>query len=119
MLLAEDLLLLLTDDTSGRLAVLPAHADAALGGAALAELVLLGKVDLSGEADAGKPERLVVRDPSPPGDAVLDAALAIVLAHLGKKPSAVIRPLGKHLRQTLHERLAATGVWPCARPSRT
>jgi len=110
MLLAEDLLLLLTDDTSGRMAVPADQADAALGGAALAELALLGKVSLSGEADAGRPGRLVVRDPSPPGDAVLDAALAVVLAHLGKKPSAVIRPVGKGLRQALHERLAAAGV---------
>ena len=110
MLIAEDLLLLLTNDTSGQLAVPAAHADAALGGAVLAELALLGKVDLAGEADAGKPGRLVVRDPSPPGDAVLDAALEVVLAHQGKKPSAVIRPLGKHLRQILHERLTAAGV---------
>ena len=46
MLLAEDLLLLLTDDTTGRLAVPGAPADAGLGGAVLAELVLMGKVDL-------------------------------------------------------------------------
>ena len=32
MLIAEDLLLLLTNDTSGQLAVPAAHADAALGG---------------------------------------------------------------------------------------
>lgn len=110
MLLAEDLLLLLTDDTSGRLAVPGAQADAGLSGAVLAELALMGKVDLTGEADAGKPGRLVVRDPSPAGDAVLDAALAIVIAHPGKKPSAAIGPLGKNLRQTLHDRLAASGV---------
>ena len=110
MLIAEDLLLLLTDDVSGRLAVPATNANAALGGAVLAELALLGKVGLSGEADAGKPGRLVVNDPSPAGDAVLDAALEVVLTHLGKKPSTVIRPLGKHLRQALDERLAAAGV---------
>jgi Golgi phosphoprotein 3 (GPP34) len=110
MLLAEDLLLLLTDDTTGRLAVPGAEADAGLSGAVLAELALMGKVDLTGEADAGKPGRLVVRDPSPAGDPVLDAALEIVIAQQGKKPSAVIRPLGKNLRQILHGRLAASGV---------
>jgi len=110
MLLAEDLLLLLTDDTTGRLAVPGAPADAGLGGAVLAELALMGKVDLTGEAGPGKPWRLAVYDPSPAGDAVLDAALAIVLAHEGKKPSAVIKPLGKHLRQTLHGRLVGRGV---------
>jgi hypothetical protein len=110
MLLAEDLLLLLTEDISGRLAVPGGPADAGLGGAVLAELALMGKVDLTGEADDGKPGRLIVCDPTPAGDAVLDAALAIVLVHQGKKPSAVIRPLGKNLRQTLHGRLAGSGV---------
>lgn len=110
MLLAEDLLLLLTDDTSGRSVVPVAEADAALGGAVLAELALMGRVDLSGGADTGKSGRLAVRDPSPAGDAVLDAALQIVIAHRGKKPSAVIGPLAKNLRRTLCERLAASGV---------
>jgi len=110
MLLAEDLLLLLTDDTSGRMAVPGGPADAGLGGAILAELALMGKVDLTREADDGKPGRLIVCDPSPAGDAVLDAALAIVMAHQGKKPSAVIKPLGKNQRQTLHGRLAGSGV---------
>jgi hypothetical protein len=110
MLLAEDLLLLLTDDVNGRLAVPGGPADAGLGGAVLAELVLMGKVDLTGEADDGTPGPLIVCDPSPAGDAVLDAALAIVMARQGKKPSAVIRPLGKNLRQTLHDRLAGSGV---------
>jgi hypothetical protein len=104
MLLAEDLLLLLTNDTTGRLAVPGGPADAGLGGAVLAELALMGKVDITGEADDGTPGPLIVCDPSPAGDAVLDAALAIVLAHLGKKPSAVIKPLGKNLRQALHGR---------------
>lgn len=110
MLIAEDLLLLLTDDTSGRLAVPASQADAALGGANLVELALLGKVDLSGAADMGRPGRITVRDPAPAGDAVLDAALEILTAHQGSKPAAVIRPLGKNLRQALYERLAASGM---------
>lgn len=110
MLLAEDLLLLLTDDSTGRLAVPGAQADAGLSGAVLAELALMGKVDLTAETDLGKPGRLIVRDRCPAGDAVLDAALEIVIAHSGKKPSAVIRPVEKDLRQTLYGRLAASGV---------
>jgi len=66
MLIAEDLLLLLTDDASGRLLVPGDQADAALGGANLVELTLLGKVDLSGPGDTGKPGSILVRDPSPP-----------------------------------------------------
>jgi len=110
MLLAEDLLLLVTDDASGRLSVPAAQVDAGLGGANLLELTLMNKVDLSGETDQGKPGRIIVRDPSPIGDAVLDAALEIVIAHAGKKPSAVITPLGKNLRRALYERLAGRGL---------
>jgi hypothetical protein len=110
MLLAEDLLLLVTDDASGRLSAPAAPVDAGLGGANLVELTLLNKVDLSGEQDQGKPGRIIVRDPSPTGDAVLDAALETVIAHQGQKPSTVIKPLSKNLRQTLYQRLADSGV---------
>jgi len=110
MLLAEDLLLLVTDDTSGQLSAPAAQVDAGLGGANLAELTMMDKVDLSGEGDEGRPGRIVVRDPSPAGDDVLDAALGILTANQGRKPSAMIRPLSKNLRHTLYERLAAAGV---------
>jgi hypothetical protein len=110
MLLAEDLLLLVTDDASGRLSAPGAQVDAGLGGANLVELTLLGQVDVSGEQDQGRGGRIVVRDPSPPGDEVLDAALRILVERQGSKPSAVIRPLGKNLRPVLYQRLAAGGV---------
>jgi hypothetical protein len=110
VLLAEDLLLLVTDDASGRLSVISSQVDAALGGANLIELTQLNKVDISDAGDPGRRGRLVVRDPSPAGDEVLDAALAIVGTRQGKKPSAVIRQLGKGLRGTLYQRLAAAGV---------
>jgi len=110
MLLAEDLLLLVTDDVTGRLSAAGAQVDAGLGGANLVELTLLGKVDVSGEQDKGRRERIIVRDPSPPGDDVLDAALAILVERQGSKPSAVVRPLGKNLRPVLYQRLVAGGV---------
>jgi hypothetical protein len=110
VLLAEDLLLLVTDDVSGRLLAPAAQVDAGLGGANLAELALLNKVDLSGEGDAGRAGRIVVRDPSPAGDQVLDAALETLIARQGSKPSTVIGPLSGGLRQRLYERLAASGV---------
>jgi len=110
MLLAEDLLLLVTDDASGRLSVPAAAADAALGGANLLELALMTKVGLSGDRDAGEPGRVVVRDPAPTGDTVLDAALTIIAAHPGSKPATLIRPLGKNLRHALYTRLASRGV---------
>ena len=110
MLLAEDLLLLVTDDASGRLSAPAAPLDAGLGGANLVELTLLNRVDLSGEQDRDKPGRIIVRDPSPAGDAVLDAALEILIAHQGQKPSTVIKPLSKNLRPTLYQRLADSGI---------
>jgi hypothetical protein len=110
MLLAEDLLLLITDDASGRLAAAGSQVDAGLGGANLVELTLLGKVDITGEQDQGKPGRIIVRDPAPPEDDVLDAALETLAARQGSKPSAVIGPLGKNLRPVLYERLATAGV---------
>jgi Golgi phosphoprotein 3 (GPP34) len=110
MLLAEDLLLLVTDDASGRLSVPAAQADAGLGGANLLELALMNKVGLSGKHDTSKPGRIVARDPAPTGDTVLDAALQITIAHQGSKPATLISPLGKNLRETLYERLAGRGV---------
>ena len=110
MLLAEDLLLLVTEDASGRLSAPAEQVDAGLGGANLVELTLLNKVDLSGEQDPGRRGRIIVRDPSPAGDAVLDAALEILVARQGRRPSAVIGPLSKNLRRTLYQRLADRGV---------
>src|SRR5215467_5523029 len=110
MLLAEDLLLLVTDDASGRLSVPAARVDAGLGGANLIELTLRNKVGLTGEQDPGKPGRIIVRDPSSAGDAVLDAGLEVVTAYQGQWPSTVIRPLSRNLRRALYQRLAGNGV---------
>jgi hypothetical protein len=110
MLLAEDLLLLVTDGASGRLSAPADRVAAGLGGANLVELTVRNKVDLTGEQDPGKPGRIIVRDPSPAGEAILDAALETVTAYQGKRPSAVIRPLSKNLRRTLYERLVGNEV---------
>ena len=133
MLLAEDLLLQVTNDATGRLSVSGEPVDAGLGGANLVELTLRGQVDVSGDQDQGRRGRIIVRDPSPPGDEVLDAALQTLVKRQGRKPSAVIRPLGKKLRRVLYQRLTARGVlraerrrvlgifpartWPAADPS--
>jgi hypothetical protein len=110
VLIAEDLLLLVTDDASGKLSASASQVDVGLGGANLVELTLMNKVDLTREGEAAKAGRLVVRDSAPTGDTVLDQALDVVAQHQGKKPSAVIKPLSKHLRRTLYERLADSGV---------
>jgi hypothetical protein len=110
MLLAEDLLLLVTHDASGRLSAPADRVAAGLGGANLVELTLRNKVDLTGRQDPGRPGRIIVRDPSPPGDAILDTALETVTVYQGKRPSTVIGPLSKNLREALYQRLAGNGV---------
>ncbi|SDQ87344.1 GPP34 family phosphoprotein [Quadrisphaera sp. DSM 44207] len=110
MLVAEDLLLLLTDDDSGRLVLAGDQVDAALAGALLVELVLGERVDLTGAADAGRSGRVVVRDASPTGDPLLDEALARIGEREGRRPAAVIGPLGKGVRERLYQRLVAAGV---------
>jgi hypothetical protein len=110
MLIAEDLLLLVTDDTSGKLSASASEVDVGLGGANLLELTLLERVDLTREGEPGRTGRVVVRDHAPTGDAMLDVALSIAAAHQGKKPAAVINPLSKNLRRALYDRLTARGV---------
>jgi hypothetical protein len=112
MLLAEDLLLLLTDDETGKLAASGTEVDVALGGALLVELALTDRVDVAG---AGADERvregrLVVRNPGPTGDDLLDEALTLVLQREGKKPQSVVTRLGKRARVRLYERLVESGV---------
>ena len=110
MLIAEDLLLLLTADDTGKLAADSTNTDMALGGALLAELALTERVDIAGPDERVREGRLVVRDASPTGDSVLDDALATVGHKEGKKPQSVVAALGKRTRVRLYERLAEAGM---------
>jgi hypothetical protein len=103
MLLAEDLLLLLTDDRTGKLVVNKTHVDVALGGAQLIDLSLAHRADLD------ERKRLVVLDGSPTGDRLLDGALSILRSYVGKKPRSTIRELSKGLRPRLYDRLVNAG----------
>jgi hypothetical protein len=110
MLIAEDLLLLLTADDTGTLAASSTYVDVALGGALLVELALTERVDLAGPDERVREGRLVVRDASPTGDGVLDDALATVGDKEGKKPQSVVAALGKGTRVRLYERLTEAGL---------
>jgi hypothetical protein len=109
MLLAEELLLLLTADESGKLAVPGTEMDIALGGALLVELTLMRRVDVAGPDEAVRQNRLVVRNPAPTGDELLDEALTLVGQKEGKKPRSVVGRLGKRVRGRLYERLVSAG----------
>ena len=117
MLIAEELLLLLLDEESGKLLVdAQTHADPALAGSVLVELAIAGRVDIAAENDGGgesatvKAGRLYVRDASPIGDPLLDEAMNRMADWTGKRPQTVVQKLVKGLRKTLAGRLAAAGV---------
>jgi hypothetical protein len=110
MLLAEDLLLLLTADDTGRLAAGATEADVALAGALLVELTLMERVDVAGPGERVREGRLIVRDAAPTGDDVLDEALATVGRKEGKKPQDVVAALRKGTRARLYGRLVERGL---------
>jgi hypothetical protein len=116
MLLAEDLLLLLTDDTTGKHVVGDPALGLGLAGGCVLELAFRGQVDLAQSGEEVRRGRLIVRDPSRTGDQVLDAALQQLSDRQGRKPASVLSSIAKGLRATLLERLAGNGL---VRPERT
>ena len=110
VLIAEDLLLLLTDDRSGKLLVASNQVDIALGGALLLELALAQRVDVARDDGVVRKGRLLVKDATPTSDPLLDAALEHIAAKQGKKPKAVAPALGKGVRARLHDRLTERGL---------
>lgn len=110
MLLAEDVLLLLTDATTGKSLAGSPGRDYVLAGAVLLDLAALGRVRVSDGRDGTRPGRLVVVDDSPTGDDVLDDALARLAGRKPDKPKNVLGRLAKGLRPRLLERLAGRGL---------
>ncbi|HZX04534.1 GOLPH3/VPS74 family protein [Kribbella sp.] len=107
MLIAEDLLLLLYDDQTGKPITGSPGLDYGLAGAVLIELTLQQKLDITTE---GKIGRLRVLDGAPTGDPILDERLSQIVSKPGKKPKDLIGPLSKQLRDQLLARLAQRGV---------
>lgn len=110
MLIAEDLLLLLTDDATGKSLVDGTRLDLVLAGAVLLELTALERVDVSGPGEAVRPGRMVVRDPAPTGDLVLDEGLRRVGAAGPRKPEQLLATLKKGLPDELRSRLVTRGI---------
>jgi len=52
----------------------------------------------------------VVFDPSSTGDPILDRALGIMGTRQGRRPKAVLEPLGENLRTAPYSRLVAEGI---------
>jgi Golgi phosphoprotein 3 (GPP34) len=110
LLVAEDLLLLLTDDRTGKLVIASNQVDIALGGAMLVELALAERVAVAGGAAAVRKGRVIVADAGPTSDVLLDEALAVLGRRQGERPKDVVGPLGKGLRARLDARLANRGL---------
>jgi hypothetical protein len=108
-LIAEDLLLLLLDDESGKVNGSDT-ADLALGGAVLAELALLGAVTIDEPTSRFRSPRVRVRvTGAAPPDRVLADALDVV-AEKERSAQDLVGRLGEGLVQTLGDRLADRGV---------
>jgi Golgi phosphoprotein 3 (GPP34) len=102
--LAEELLLLAFDDESGKQTVSGDYLDAGLGGAQLLELALAERVDVLDD-------RVVVANPTPLNDPVLDQALSRIGGEQKlRKPQWWVTRLGKDLRDLLLDRLVERGL---------
>lgn len=110
MLIAEDLLLLLYNDESGKPIIGNPGLDYSLAGAVLIELTLLRKVDIAAAGEDVKEGRLKVLDTSSTGDAILDQRLMLLTQKSGQKPKNLIGKLSKGLRDQVLARLAERGI---------
>ncbi|OYN97135.1 hypothetical protein CGZ96_12030 [Enemella evansiae] len=108
VLVAEKLLLLLTDTETGR--VRGQFADRALAGALLMDLSFRGRIRVTEKGERShRPNRVVVVNDAPTDDAVLDAALARLAGAERRMQNAVGRLAGQ-VRTPLRERLIAAGA---------
>jgi len=111
MLIAEDVLLLLTDDRTGKPVVDSTRLPLALAGAALVELVLANRVAVTDGGRWGSGPRVAVVDPTPLGDRVLDEALARIRGRRQPVPATtVLNALTKGLADALRKRLVERGI---------
>ncbi|RLV47840.1 GPP34 family phosphoprotein [Nocardioides mangrovicus] len=108
MLIAEDLLLLLLDDETGK-ASKGQELPPALGGALLVELAMLGAVELEPKQGLFGSAKVHAET----GPALEDPLLAHALAVVQDKPrraQSVVEKLGKGAKETLADRLVERGV---------
>lgn len=110
MLLAEDVLLLLTDDVTGKARTDSVRLDLVLAGAVLVELMTLERVAIAQPGGPVRAGRLVVVDGSPVGDGVLDEGLRRIAASRPRKPESMLPVLHDGLRLALYGQLAARGL---------
>lgn len=109
-MLAEDLLLLLTDDDTGKHLTDPTSLDYALAGGLLVDLVQIGKVRIVEPTGRFRSSRVEVLDDAPTDDAIFDTALAKASKGNPRTPESLVPTLSKGLRAQLLARLVERGV---------
>ena len=107
-MIAEDLLLLLLDDESGKL-TLTSYPQPVLGGALLVELATTGAVEIEEKAGVWHSAKVRAVAGAAPQDPVLRTAYDVVAAKSRTAQDLVDR-LGKGTRDALADRLTARGV---------
>jgi hypothetical protein len=107
MTVARDLLLVALDPESGRVRLPSMASDATLGGAALIDLVLLGRLELVG---TGRKARVAVADRTPVDDPDLQAAFERVWHKGHQVPKSIVTRLGKKQRKAVLASLEADGL---------
>ncbi|MEO7944318.1 MAG: GPP34 family phosphoprotein [Marmoricola sp.] len=107
-LIAEDLLLLLLDDDSGKLTG-TTFLDTGIGGAILVELALAGCVEVIKGSGLWARAKVVATVSDPPADPLLNEALELVSAKERTAQDLVTR-LGKKRRDLLLNRLRERGI---------
>ncbi|MEE2033231.1 GOLPH3/VPS74 family protein [Rhodococcus chondri] len=108
-LLAEDLMLLLLDDDSGRALVDSTKLPRVLAGAVLLELTLDAVVGLDTEGSRVRKGRLVVRTATVPSDPLLAHAVRRLTDAKPMKPESAVEKLSKGIRETLLGRVVEHG----------
>jgi Golgi phosphoprotein 3 GPP34 len=106
-LIAEDLLLLLLDDQSGKPKT--QQLDIALGGAVLVELAVEGMVEVAEATSVWRSAKVWPVEGARPGDPVLAAAWATV-GEKERTAQSLVERLGKGLSARLCGRLAERGI---------
>jgi hypothetical protein len=104
---AENLLLVSLDPESGKVRLPSMASDAALGGAVLIDLVLLGRLELVG---SGRKARVAVADRTPVDDPDLQIAFERVWQRGHQVPKSIVTRLGRKQRKAVLATLERKGL---------
>lgn len=105
MLLAEDILLLVLDDTSGRFLLQSSYVNPLVAGALLTDLVDARVARITEKGETIRANRVVVEPDAELADPLLREGLARLSGRPSWRPVAALQKLQKGLRQELIDRL--------------